>query len=155
MPSRDYSRTCSRLLAFVLLASIALEAKGTTVKLTLTGPGIAVPIEIVAPDVLAGSNVWEGSFLGAALDGVPRVKKPIYTVSFDVQTPEWMRQPVKTMYAVSVARDAATGELVLYLPGRGQPGYSLNVSAMLRDGQDGQWHRPPLTWATAIGKYIP
>jgi hypothetical protein len=137
------------------MASIALEAKGTTVQLTLTGPGIAVPIEIVEPDVVAGSNVWEGRFLGAPLEGVPRVKKPIYTMSFDVQAPERIRQPVKTMYAVSIARDATTGELLLYLPGRGQPGYSLNVTAMLRDGQDGRWHRPSKAWASAIARYLP
>ena len=75
------------------MASIALEAKGTTVKLTLTGPGIAVPIEIVEPDVLAGSNVWEGRFLGATLDGVPRVKTPIYTVSFAGRHPSGCGSP--------------------------------------------------------------
>ena len=71
-----------------------------------------------------------------------------------MQSPEWMRRPVKPLYAVSVARDAR-GALWLYLPGRGEAGYSLNVGTILRDGQDGHWHRPPLSWAASIGKYIP
>jgi hypothetical protein len=144
------------LLATVLIAASAvLEAKGTTVKLTLSGPGLAAPIEIVAPAVLTGSNVWEGSFIGDKLGAAPPVKAPIYILTFDVQLPEWMRQGVKTMYTVSLARDAKSGELLLNLPGPGEAGYLRNVGTILRDGQDGHWHRPPLAWATAIDKYIP
>ena len=147
-------RSCC-LVAFILLASIGLDAKGPTVKLTLTGPGLAAPIEIVEPAILAGSNVYAGSFIGERIAVAPRVERPIYTVSFHVQSPEWMRRPVKAMYAVSVARDTRTGALWLYLPGRGEAGYALNVGTILRDGQDGHWHRPPLAWASAIGTYLP
>jgi hypothetical protein len=144
------------LVALVLIAAcIGVEAKGTTVKLSLTGPGLAQPIEIVEPAILGGSNVWEGSFIGDTLAAAPPVKPRIYTLSFDVRLPEWMRQGVKTMYTVSLARDAKSGELLLYLPGRGEPGYPRNVGTMLRDGQDGHWHRASLAWATALAKYVP
>jgi hypothetical protein len=144
------------VVALVLIGtSVDLGAKGTTVKLTLTGAGLAAPIAIVNPTILGGSNVWEGSFIGDTLRAAPRVKAPIYTLTFDVQLPEWMRQGVKTMYTASLARDAKTGELLLYLPGRGEPGYPRNVGTMLRDGQDGHWHRPSAAWAAAIAKYIP
>jgi hypothetical protein len=63
-------------IALVLAASIGLDAKGTTVKLTLTGPGLARPVEIVDPVVLGWSNVWEGGFLGDTLAAAPRVKVP-------------------------------------------------------------------------------
>ena len=76
-------------------------------------------------------------------------------MAFDVQLPEWQRAGVKTMYTVSVARDARTGALWLYLPGRGEPGYALNVGTILRDTQDGHWHRPSPAWASAIAKYLP
>jgi len=36
-----------------------------------------------------------------------------------------------------------------------EPGYRLNVSTMLRDAQDGHWHRPPSGWASALAKYLP
>jgi hypothetical protein len=146
---------CSFALIAVLLASAALEAKGTTVKLTLTGPGLVRPVEITEPDMLQGWNVWEGWFIGETIAIPPRIKGPIYQVAFDVRLPEWMRAGVKTMYTVSVARDVRSGALWLYLPGRGEPGYALNVRTMLRDTQDGHWHRPPAPWASALAKYLP
>ena len=137
----------------LIAASIGLEAKGPTVKLTLTGPGIAAPIEIAEPDILAGSNVFAGTFIGETVLAAPQVKVARYTVSFSVQPPQ--NRPVKTAYAVSVARDVRTGALWLYLPGRGETGYGLNVGTILRDGQDGHWHRPPSAWASLLTKYLP
>jgi hypothetical protein len=141
------------VIAFVLLTSIGLEAKGPTVRLTLTGPGIAAPIEIVEPAILDGSNVFAGSFIGETVAAAPQVKVPTYTVRFDMQPPQ--NRPVRTAYAVSVARDARTGALWLYLPGRGEAGYGLNAGTILRDGQDGHWHRPSPAWASALAKYLP
>jgi hypothetical protein len=137
----------------VVVASIGLDAKGETVKLTITGPGLAAPIEVVEPAILVGSNVFAGSFIGETVDAAPQVKVPTYTVSFDVQPPRNL--PVKTAYAVSVARDVRTGALWLYLPGRGEAGYRLNVGTILREGQDGHWHRPPAAWASLVAKYLP
>ncbi|HEV8393350.1 MAG TPA: hypothetical protein VGQ37_03705 [Vicinamibacterales bacterium] len=148
-------RRCFVIAFALLVTSIGLEAKGTTVKLTLTGPGLAAPVEIVEPSILNQSNVWGGSFIGETLDAEPPVKQPIYTVSFDVLPPERLHEPARTMYTVSLARDARSGALLLYLPGRGEPGYWLNVRSMLRDGQDGYWHRPPAAWASAVAKYLP
>jgi len=144
------------LVAVALIAaSSAIEAKGPTVKLTLSGPGLARTVEITAPGLLQGSNVWMGSFVGETAAAAPVVTSPIYTVAFDVQLPEWQHAGVKTMYTVSVTRDARTGGLWLYLPGRGEPGYALNVRTILRDTQDGRWHRPSPAWASALAKYLP
>ena len=141
------------VIAFALLASIGLEAKGETVKLTITGPGLTAPIEIVEPAILAGSNVFAGSFIGETVDAAPQVKVATYTVSFDVQPPQ--NRPVKTAYAVLVAHEARTGALWLYLPGRGDAGYRLNAGTILRDGQDGHWHRPSPAWASLLMTYLP
>jgi hypothetical protein len=97
--------------------------------------------------------VFAGSFIGETVNAAPQVKGPTYTVSFAVQPPQQL--PVKTAYAVSVARDARTGALWLYLPGRGEAWYRLNVGTILRDRQDGHWHRPLQAWADAITKYVP
>ena len=138
-----------------MTASIGLEAKGTTAKLTLTGPGLTAPVEIVEPTILDRSNVWEGGFLGETLDAAPRATQPAYTLNFEVQPPAWMRQPPRPMYTVLLVRDPKSGNLLLYLPGRGESGYQLNVSTMLRDMHDGHWHRPPAAWASAIAVYLP
>ena len=76
-------------------------------------PGLAAPVDLVEPALLAGSNVWAGSFIGETLHAAPPVETPLYTVTFHVQSPEWMRRPVTAMYAVSVARDARPGALVV------------------------------------------
>jgi hypothetical protein len=141
------------IAAFVLIGTIVAGAKGSTVKLTLTGPGFAAPVEIVEPSILDRSNVFAGSFIGETVDAAPQVKVATYTVSFDVQPPQ--NRPVKTAYAVSVARDARTGALWLYLPGRGEAGYRLNAGTILRDGQDGHWHRPSPAWASLLMTYLP
>ena len=142
------------LLALALLAfSVGLQAKGPTVKLTLTGPGLVAPIEIVEPAILEASNIFAGSFVGETVTVTPAVKQPIYTLTFDLQPPQ--HKPVRTAYAVSVARDARTGALWVYLPGRGEAGYVLNVGTILRDGKDGHWHRPPHAWAAAVARYVP
>jgi hypothetical protein len=146
-----------RLVLFVMLvvAPNALEAKGPTVKLTLTGPGLARSIEITDPVLLGGSNVYEGGFIGRTLSAAPNAKTPRYTVAFDVQLPDWQGAGVKTMYAVTVARDAGTGAMWLYLPGRGDAGYALNVRTILRDTHDGRWHRPSPAWAAALARHLP
>ncbi|HEY6506522.1 MAG TPA: hypothetical protein VIY56_00830 [Vicinamibacterales bacterium] len=148
-------RRSALLVIALLMTAATVEAKGPTVKLTVTGPGLARPIEITDSALLDGSNVWGGAFIGDTMAAAPTVKAPRYTVAFDVKLPEWHRAGIKTMYAVSVARDASTGALWLYLPGRGEPGYALNVGTMLRDTQDGHWHRPPPQWASALAKYLP
>jgi hypothetical protein len=144
------------IVALVLIAtSVELAAKGPTVKLTLTGPGLGAPVEIVDPEILALSGVWDGGFIGRTLAAAPQIKGPVYTVAFDVQLPEGQRAGVQRTYTVRVARDARLGALFLYLPGRGEEGYTLNAGTMLREGQDGHWHRPSPTWAAAIAKYVP
>lgn len=141
------------LVLALLVFSVGLDAKGPTVKLTLTGPGLAAPIEILEPAILEASNIFAGSFVGEPMTVTPAIEPPIYTLTFDLQPPQ--SKPVRTAYAVSVARDARTGALWIYLPGRGDAGYALNVGTILRDGQDGHWHRPPQAWASGIAKYLP
>lgn len=146
-------RRCFFVALALVAGTVALGAKGSTVKLTVTGPGLRAPIEIVEPAILEASNIFAGSFIGETVTVAPHVTQPIYTVAFDLQPPQ--NKPVRTAYAVSVARDARTRALWMYLPGRGEAGYALNVGTILRDGQDGHWHRPPHAWAAAIARYVP
>ena len=50
-------------LGFVVACGIVVAAKTPTVKLTITGPGLANPIDVTNPKALA--NVWEGTFIKA------------------------------------------------------------------------------------------
>ena len=63
--------------AFALLVVAAsVEAKGPTVKLTLTGPGLARAIEITEAGLLDGSNVWAGAFIGETAARRSRGERP-------------------------------------------------------------------------------
>lgn len=131
------------LLALFAMAA-TLAAKGATVRLTVTGPGLSSPVEVVSPGALS-ANVFEGNFIGSPTDE-PGKSLPRYTVSFYVATP---RNPVRIMYVVSYVRNQHTGQGFVYLPGRGEEWYRLNVSTILR-GQEGEWHRADAAWSDAI-----
>lgn len=152
MTLKDYRRLAIAVLVFPALAA-SLEAKGSTVKLTISGATLTHPIDITDSVLLDLSNVYEGAFLGAPAVSAPTVRTFVYTLSFDVALPR--NGGVRTMYAVRVAREAAGNRLWLYLPGRGEPGYGLNAGTILRDGQDGHWHEPNAAWSGALAKYLP
>ena len=65
------------VLAIALLVIAAsVEAKGPTVKLTLTGSGLARAIEITEAGLLDGSNVWAGAFIGETAARRSRGERP-------------------------------------------------------------------------------
>lgn len=137
------------LAAFVMLAAAdAPEIKSTT-KLTIFADGRGL-IEIIAPEVLAQSNVFAGQFIGAPAEN-PSSSFTRYTVVFDIQTLSGVKPEA---YTVQYVFDESTGEAFVYLPGRGDASYRRNVSTILRDGQDGRWHRASAEWAASIHAYL-
>jgi hypothetical protein len=66
-----------------------------------------------------------------------------------------MNAGVQVKYVVLYVKDARTGQGFVYLPGRGEEGYWLNVGTILRDGQDGTWQVASPSWANAMNKYLP
>jgi hypothetical protein len=132
------------LLMMLCAMAPTLVAKGATVRLTVAGPGLWYPVELTSPDVVT-ANVFAGNFIGNAASE-PDKTLPRYTISFFVETP---RNPVQMMYVVYYVRDARTGQGFVYLPGRGEEWYSLNVRTILR-GQEGEWLRADDAWSNAI-----
>jgi hypothetical protein len=130
-------------MALVIALSESVAAKGRTVRLTISGPGSG-NIETTEPKALA--NVWVGSFI-AGLAAEPDKTLPRYVVTFYVQPP---RENIRAMYVVYYVQDPRSREGFVYLPGRGEDGYSLNVRTILRDGQDGRWHNASAEWNDAI-----
>jgi len=134
-------------LALVIAVGIAasVAAKGTTVKLSITGPGLTEPL--VVTDAAALVYVWSNDFIGP-VSVAPDSALPRYQVSFHVQPVR--SSNVRVMYVVQYVVDPRTREAFVYLPGRGEQGYRLNVSTMLRDNDDGRWHRAPQAWSRPI-----
>jgi hypothetical protein len=130
-------------IALALGTAVTLNAKGPTVKLTITGPNLAGAIEVTTPKALA--HVWSDDFLGPLAEE-PSAAFPRYTVQFHV-LPNGKRE-IQVMYAVTYVTDPRTGAAFVYLPAPGEEHYSLNISTILREG--GRWHRAVPTWAAAL-----
>ena len=59
------------------------------------------------------------------------------------------------MYVVTFVHDPKSGRGFVYLPGRGEDGWKMNVSTILREGQDGHWHHAEREWSYAIAAVLP
>jgi hypothetical protein len=142
-------RTTALVLPVLLaLTTATLTAKGATVRLVVTGPELKSPVVIDSPDALQG-NVFEGNFIGSrASEPDPRLAR--HTVSFYAETP---RHAVRMIYALSYVFEPRTGHGFVYLPRRGEPFYTLNVSTIMR-GQEGEWHGADQRWSDAIATVV-
>ena len=132
-------------------AGVAAEIKSTT-KLILAADGSDSRINEVTDDqVLKLSHVYAGTFIGEPAEP-PSVSLPRYTITFDIQT----REGIKIAgYVVQYAVDAAAGQAFVYLPGRGDAPYRRNISTILREKQDGRWHRASAEWSNALHPHLP
>jgi hypothetical protein len=145
------NKVIPRVLVVLVIAAgfdARVDAKGPTVRLTITGPGLLQPLDVTDPDALV--HVWSAGFIGA-VTVAPAASLPRYLVSFHVQPP---RSNVKVMYAVRYVVDPQTRAGFVYLPGRGEEGYRLNVSTILRETDDGRWHHAPAAWSQAISSRL-
>lgn len=127
------------------------EIKSTT-KLIVAAEGSDSRVNEITDDrVLTLSHVFAGTFIGEPADA-PGPSLPRYTITFDIQT----RDGIKTAgYVVQYAVDAANGHAFVYLPGRGEPEYRRNISTILREKQDGRWHRAAAGWSDALHPHLP
>ena len=141
----------STLAAFVLFAAsgFSAEIKATT-RLTVTSTALAQPIEITDAAVLALSNVFAGRFIGTPTS-VPSESLTCYTVTFDIQTLQGVKSAA---YVVAYCLGHTTDEEFIYLPGRGDAPHRRNISTILREGQDGLWHRAADEWSDAIRPFL-
>src|SRR5262249_42549303 len=125
-------RVAVSTLLTVFCLPLFLIAKGPTLKITIEGDDIAIPVEITEPNVLGQFQVWAGA--GTWINRVPqdagfiidwrkgKVDVPNglhrYEVSFHVMH----QRP--SVYVVFYACDPATGRGYVYLPGKGEAHYS-------------------------------
>jgi hypothetical protein len=135
-------------LPALLTLTVPLAAKAPTVKLTVSGGGLADPIDITSGTALKPS-IWEGDFIGASATK-PDPSLPRYMVSFFAKIGE---KPTR-MYVVYLVLDSRTGDGFVYLPGRGDKWYRQNTGTIIRDGLDGKWHHAAGEWSRAIAKAI-
>jgi hypothetical protein len=147
-------RLLSVSVTFLLLVIPAqMFAKGSTVKITIKGADLKFPIEITDPEVLTRFQVWSGPGTSAfdpnaggfVVDWSQAVAEPAkglprYEVSFYAKL-----QNERLVYVVLYAYDPATDHGYIYLPGRTDKWYELNVSTIYH-GVEGRWFRAWSAW---------
>jgi hypothetical protein len=151
-------RPLSVLYILVLLSIPAeLFAKSETSKIIIKGADLSAAIEITDPKTLADFVVWTGP--GTSCLGCP---KPVGTESFIVNWSEPLAAPPKGLqryevsfyakmpnerlvYVVFYEYDPATEHGYIYLPGRADESYGLNMGTIAR-GVEGKWFRAWGAW---------
>lgn len=148
------------VFVLVIVTSLPMLARGNavTVRLEISGATLQKPIRVVDRNILDISNVYAGTFLGVPAQSVDPAW-PRYVVSFVVESrtplPALAPTGIQKNYVAHYSLNRQTGEGFLYLPGRGEDGYRGNIGLIIREDQDGRWHRASQTWADLLNPLLP
>jgi hypothetical protein len=148
-------------LASILATGMPLVAKGNavTVRIAIAGVASTNVAAVTERNLLDRSNVYAGLFLGPLTTDSIDPAWPHYVITLVVEprTPMPALAPtgVFKQYVMHYAIDPATDHGFIYLPGRGEDGYRPNTNLIIRDGNDGRWHRADPTWAGLLNGYLP
>jgi hypothetical protein len=153
-----------KLVVLVALLSLVIPtrlfAKGAITKITIEGADLKAPIEIsdFRDFKGVGYSPWAGpgvsDYRGAQTEGFiiddwsqPVTERPKglrrYKVSFYAKFPD--EKDEKLVYVVLYEYDPAAGRGYIYLPGRGDDSYWLNMGTIAR-GVEGHWYRARTAW---------
>lgn len=128
-------------------------AKEPTAKITISGGGLTSEIEVTDPRILDISNMWYGKFLDQSKSAAK--ESPMGLRTYEV----WLyikfsENDVRRRYVLYYSPDPSTGQGYIFLPGKGQPWYWLNVSAHFQNGRDGNWSYASPAWEDLIKPVI-
>ena len=158
-----------KLAVLVALLSLVIPArlfaKGAIIRITIEGADLKTPIEITDFRDFKGVdyNVWSGPGVSvnrkAQTEGfiIDDWSQPVterakglqrYKVSFYAKFPG-----EKLVYVVLYEYDPGAGRGYIYLPGRGDDWYSLNMGTIAR-GVEGHWYRARTAWDTVVRQLI-
>ena len=150
----------SIVASLVILLPVQVFAKSETTKITITGGDLKAPVILTDLQVLAPFKVWAGpgtSFVEAQsfivnwpmhLTDEPPSGLKRYQVSFFAMLPR-----EQLIYFVFYEYDPSTGVGYVYLPGRADKWYDLNVSTIFR-GVEGTWHHASKPWDKTAARLL-
>jgi len=157
------------LPAAILLALLPVQAlaKGLTVRITIEGGSLKAPIAITDAQTLAPFNIWSGPGTFGGDSATPpidpatdvKVHAPSFVVDWSqgiiaAPSPELPRyklsfwaseNPTKLAYAVTYVFDPSTKRGYVYLPGKNDDGWYIDVGSVYRQ-IEGNWFRAWSVW---------
>ena len=142
-------------LVFLLIflgVSQETSAKARTVKIVISGGALTNAIEITEQRILDISGVWGGEFLDRSKGTAQETPRGFqrYEVSFYVEIAD---NKMTKMYVLYFYPNPAKEQGYIYLPGKGETWYSLNVG-FIRGEQDGKWNYASPAWEDSIKSMI-
>ncbi|HSL23097.1 MAG TPA: hypothetical protein VK886_16320 [Vicinamibacterales bacterium] len=162
------------VLGFVLaLLPASVGAKGRTTRITVTEARLETPVHITNPSILERFNVWagRGTFVtiagqerqegdqGFIIDwvagvvGPPPRDLPRYEVRFFVRYANSATE--KLAYVVYYVHDSSSHRGFVYLPGKSDEAYRLNVTAIHRGNNlEGNWFRASPAWYETVERVL-
>jgi hypothetical protein len=152
--------------------SAALTAKGETTKITISGGNLAVPVEMHDASVVKAFQIWSGPGTRQCFNGRENcvegggtfivdwssgevTQRPSglahYEVAFYVTDSRFggPPPPERLAYIVDYEYDPAAARGYVYLPGKGDEHWQLNVASIYR-GREGHWYRATQAWLDAV-----
>jgi hypothetical protein len=132
-----------------LAGPVFLFAKGRTVRIVIRGAELATPVQVSNQKIVANFQVVSGK---GTYSNEPRLEEPSFVIDWSqgptVEPPKPLpryevlfyadRPNERLVYAVSYAFDAVTGQGYVYLPGKNDENYELNVHTIIRR-VEGKW----------------
>src|SRR5436309_2277838 len=148
-----------KLLLVVFLAlsmgNSLVDAKGSPDLIVIRGGGLAKPIEITDREVLKKFDPWLGQFIDwkSGIISEPASTTRCFDVSFFRRWPsrhsKYDRGDLKLIYGLKYCPSARSEAGEIYLPGRGEL-FTINIGTIIRDGDDGKWHRASAAWENSV-----
>jgi hypothetical protein len=151
---------------FPLIIPARVFAKADISKITIKGAHLKIPIEITDPKTLAHFNVWSGP--GSSWSGGKSPPTWVDTFSMDwfqdvTEHPKGLQRyevscyaklpNERLIYVVFYEYDPSTEHGYIYLPGRTDEWYRLNVGTIYRD-VEGLWFRASSEWDSIARELI-
>jgi hypothetical protein len=146
------------ILLLLCLLPEPLAAKGQLTRITIQRDAQSAPLEIRDDEILRRFSPWAGP--GVWVEGVEQTqgfiidwssgamtRAPKARQAFDVRfyVKYYPDQPEELAYQVSYAYDPKESQDAVYLPGKGDAQYPVNVRSIVR-GIEGKWFRPTSEW---------
>ena len=144
------------------MVCIEVRGKGLTKAVAITDPGIQHFHVWTGPGVngVAVADAegfianWKHGVVPSPPDRMPRYELSWYATCHPGAANCRSTQP-SLVYVVLYARDPASRHGFVYLPGKGEPSYDLNVRSIYRGPRvDGQWFRTTESWDRFIDPVI-
>ena len=129
---------CTVLLLTMLFSPVTSQAKGKTIQLSISGPGLDLPIHTDDYDLIDANPWGNGGFLdkkAGVIAPAARYLSDYYRVHFWIELPNG---DVRIMYMVRFRWDEDAGRGVVCLTPRDNPWSTLNTSTIWLGDLEGQ-----------------